>query len=60
MRLTEEQIKSIMEKNVITKTLMVDANLLEKTISDYKKHGWKLINKIEISDRYKITFQKNA
>lgn len=60
MKLTDEQIKSIMEKNVITKTLMVDDNLLEKTISDYEKDGWKLINKIEISDRYKVTFQKNA
>lgn len=60
MKLTDEQIKSIMEKNVITKTLMVDSNLLDKTISDYEKDGWKLINKTELNNRYKITFQKNA
>ena len=49
-----------MEKNVATKTLMVDNVLFEKTVSDYEKDGWKLIKKTEVNGRYKLTFQKNV
>lgn len=60
MKLTDDQIKSIMEKNVATKTILVDNILLKKTVSDYEKEGWKLLKKTEVNGRQKLTFQKDV
>ena len=58
MKLTDKQIESIMTKQVVCKTILVDNNLKEKTISDHEKEGWKLYNKIENNGKTKLTFTK--
>ena len=58
MKLTDKQIESIMTKQVVCKTILVDNNLKEKTISNHKKEGWKLVKETEINGRTKLTFEK--
>ena len=58
MKLTDEQIASIMTKESKSKTLLVDNNDLDNTIDIYKKDGWKLIKQTEVNGRTKLTFIK--
>ena len=58
MKLTDEQIMSIMTKESKSKTLLVDTKNVEKTIDIYKKDGWKLLKKSQINGRTKLTFEK--
>ena len=58
MKLTDEQIKSIMVKNGKSKTILVDQNEVEKVIEQHQKDGWKLLKKSEINGRTKLTFEK--
>lgn len=58
MKLTDEQIASIMTKEISCKTLMVSKEDAENVIKSHRKDGWELVNKTEISGRYKITFKK--
>lgn len=58
MKLTDEQIASIMTKEISCKTLMVSKEDAENVIKCHHKDGWELVNKTEISGRYKITFKK--
>jgi len=58
MKLTEEQIRSIMTKESKSKTLLVDQKNAGKTIEFYEKEGWKLLKKSEINGRTKLTFTK--
>ena len=58
MKLTEEQIASILNKEGKSKTLLVDEKDEGKTIEIHEKDGWKLIKKSEINERIKLTFEK--
>ena len=58
MKLTEEQIKSIMVKEGKTKTILVDNKEADNVVDDHKKEGWKLLKKSEINGRTKLTFEK--
>jgi hypothetical protein len=58
MKLTDEQIASIMTKESKSKTLLVDKKDKEITIDVYKKDGWKLIKETEVNGRTKLTFIK--
>ena len=58
MKLTDEQIKSIMVKDGKSKTILVNQNEVDKVIKDHEKDGWKLLKKSEINGRTKLTFEK--
>jgi len=58
MKLTDEQIKSIMVKDGKSKTILVDQTEVEKVIENHQKDGWKLLKKSEINGRTKLTFEK--
>ena len=56
MKLTDEQIASIMNKQSESKTLLIDEKNAGKTIDFHEKEGWKLVKKSEINGRIKLTF----
>jgi hypothetical protein len=58
MKLTDEQIKSIMVKEGKSKTILMDHNEAPKVIEEHQKDGWKLLKKSEINGRTKLTFEK--
>ena len=58
MKLTDDQIKSIMTKESKSKTLLVYAKDTGKTIEIYEKDGWKLVKQTELNGRTKLTFIK--
>ena len=58
MKLTNDQIASILNKEGKSKTILVDAKDAEKTIENHLQEGWKLIKKSEMSGRTKLTFEK--
>lgn len=58
MKLTDEQIASILTKNSISKSILVDINNVDQTIKSHEKDGWKLYKQTEISGRTKLTFIK--
>ena len=58
MKLTDDQIRSIMTKESKSKTLLVDGKDIGKTIEIYKKDGWKLVKQTELNGRTKLTFIK--
>ena len=58
MKLTDEQISSILNKEGKSKTILVDEKDVGKTIEIHEKDGWKLIKKSEINERIKLTFEK--
>ena len=58
MKLTDEQIKSIMTKEGKSKTILVDNEEVEKTIENHRIEGWKLVKQSELNGRTKLTFEK--
>lgn len=58
MKLTDEQIRSIMVKDGKSKTILVDPKEVSKVIEDHQKEGWKLLKKSELNGRTKLTFEK--
>ena len=58
MKLTDEQIRSIMTKESKSKTLLVDTKNVGKTIDIYKKDGWKLVKQSQLNGKTKLTFIK--
>lgn len=58
MKLTDEQIRSIMVKDGKSKTILVDNKDITKVIEDHQKDGWKLLKKSELNGRTKLTFEK--
>ena len=58
MKLTDEQIKSIMTKEGKSKTILVDNEEVERTIENHRKEGWKLVKQSELNGRTKLTFEK--
>ena len=58
MKLSDDQIRSIMTKESKSKTLLVDSKNTGKTIKDYEKDGWKLVKQSQVNGRTKLTFIK--
>ena len=58
MKLTDEQIASILIKEGKSKTILVDEKDAGKTIEIHEKEGWKLVKKSQLNDRVKLTFEK--
>ena len=58
MKLTDEQIASLLVKEGKSKTILIDEKDAEKTIENHQKEGWKLVKKSEINGRAKLTFEK--
>jgi len=58
MELTEQQIASILTKDITCKTILINPTEVEKTVDQYLKDGWELVNKVPLNDRVKITFRK--
>lgn len=58
MKLTDEQIRSIMVKEGKSKTTLVEENEVKKTIESHTKEGWKLLKQSEINGKVKLTFSK--
>ena len=58
MKLSDDQIRSIMVKEGKSKTLLCDNDDCENIITKHQKEGWKLIKKSEINGRVKLTFGK--
>ena len=58
MKLSDEQIRSIMVKEGKSKTILVDQNKVDIVIEQHQKEGWKLLKKSEINGRTKLTFEK--
>ena len=58
MKLTDEQIRSIMVKDGKSKTILADSKEAPKVIEDHQKEGWKLLKKSELNGRTKLTFEK--
>ena len=58
MKLTDEQIASILIKDSISKTILVDNDKVIETTKEHEKDGWKLYKQTEINGRTKLTFIK--
>ena len=58
MKLSDEQIRSIMVKESKSKTVLVEPKNTGKTVDLYEKDGWKLVKQSEINGRTKLTFIK--
>ena len=58
MKLSDEQIKSIMIKDGKSKTILVENKEVEQVIKNHQNNGWKLLKKSEINGRTKLTFEK--
>jgi hypothetical protein len=58
MKLTDDQIRSIMVKEGKSKTILVDEKEEEHVIENHIKEGWKLIKKTQLNGRTKLTFEK--
>ena len=58
MKLSDEQIASIMTKDAISKTILVENDYVIPTIKDHEKDGWKLYKQTEVNGRTKLTFIK--
>ena len=58
MKLTDEQIASLIIKEGKSKTILVDEKDAEKTVEFHKNYGWKLVKKSKVNGRIKLTFEK--
>ncbi len=58
MKLTDEQIASILNKEGKSKTILVVEKDVGKTIEIHEKEGWKLVKRSQLNDRVKLTFEK--
>ena len=58
MSLTDEQIRKIMEKEIKSKTILVEASRIEEVKKEYLDDGWTLVSTVEMNGRYKVTFTK--
>lgn len=57
MKLTEEQIKKALQKDIRTKTILVDVLSINEVIKKHEEEGWKVVSKVELNGRIKVTFQ---
>ena len=56
--LSDEQIASILNKDIVCKTVLVNNDKVELTIQNHIKEGWELLKKVEVGERTKLTFKK--
>lgn len=59
MKLTDDQIKNIMQKDISCKTVLVSEEDVDEVIEKHILVGWQLVKKTKINDKYKVTFKKN-
>ena len=57
MKLSDEEIRKIMQKDVTSKTILCSEEDVELTIQKYIADGWTFVRKVEFNGRYKLTFQ---
>ncbi len=58
MKLTDEQIKSILVKDIKSKTILVSKDDLDKIIKEHTDNGWTLVRSTELNEKVKVTFEK--
>ena len=58
MKLTDEQIKAILVKDIKSKTILVSKSDLERVIKEHTDDGWTLVRSTELNERIKVTFEK--
>ena len=58
MKLTDEQIKSILVKDIKSNTILVSKDDLDKIIKEHTDNGWTLVRSTELNGRIKVTFEK--
>lgn len=58
MKLTDDQIKNIMQKDISCKTVLVSQEDVNEVIEKHILVGWQLVKKTKINDKYKVTFKK--
>lgn len=58
MKLTDDQIRSIMVKESSSKTILVDRKDKEEIVNKHQKDGWKLHKEADINEKVKLTFIK--
>ena len=58
MKLTDEQIQSILVKEGKSKTILVELSEKELVIENHLKEGWKLVKESELNGKAKLTFEK--
>ena len=51
MKLTDEQIKSILVKDIKSKTILVSKDDLDKIIKEHTDNGWTLVRSTELNGR---------
>lgn len=54
----DARIRELMEKEIKSKTLLVNPEDLEKVKKEYLDDGWTLVNTVEVNGRIKVTFTK--
>ena len=58
MKLSDDQIRSIMVKEGKSKTILVDPIDKEKILKEHENDGWKLVKESELNGKVKLTFEK--
>lgn len=58
MKLTDEQIKAILVKDIKSKTILVSKDDLDKVIKEHTDNGWTLVRSTGLNGRIKVTFEK--
>lgn len=54
----DARIRELMEKEIKSKTLLVNPEDLEKVKKEYLDDGWTLVSTVEVNGRIKVTFTK--
>lgn len=58
MGLTEEQIKNILCKDIVSKTILINKEDEDRIIEEHLVSNWKIVSHIILGNKVKITFQK--
>lgn len=58
MKLTDEQIRNILVKDIKSKTILVFKSDLERVIKEHTDDGWTLVRSTELNEKVKVTFEK--
>ena len=58
MKLTDEQIRNILVKDIKSKTILVSKSDLEQVIKEHTDDGWTLVRSTELNGKVKVTFEK--
>lgn len=58
MKLTDDQIRSIMQKHITCKSLLVNPIDEDEIIKEHLSQGWEIANKTKAGEKIKLTFRK--